>query len=260
MRLYLGQGRGGRRLLRDSAAATLPSAAHVKYSDHTVDVKNLGMISATGCDQFVDRQCQPLRLQQFLQTGLGVLVVGASRVGNTLIEQIAHAVAASLPTAVEVDGGDQGLERIGKNGIAPETATLELARAKSQLIAKFQISRHASQRWFAHQARTQPRELTFVCLRETFVQHLGDEQVDQRVAEELQAFVVARADTAVAQRTLVQRDIAKNMGELCGQGSVSGAVRQIDGFVEMHQQVDVVDEWNPYVIGTSQTVLTVFCN
>ena len=60
---------------------------------------------------------------------------------RSLGEQVAHDRAAGIPAAIEIDRGNQRLERIGENRIAPKATALEFARSQVQLIADLEFSR-----------------------------------------------------------------------------------------------------------------------
>ena len=64
------------------------------------------------------------------------------------------------------------------------------------------------QRWTADEARAQPAEVAFVRRRESPVERVGDHQVQHRIAEELEALVVAVLGAAVRERRLEQFRIA----------------------------------------------------
>ena len=98
--------------------------------------------------------------------------------------------AAGGPAGVEIDRRDDRLERIGQDRIAAEAAALELAGAQVQRIAELDVARDRGQRRAVDQRGAQARHLAFVGARVLLEEELGDDQVDQRVAEEFEPFVV----------------------------------------------------------------------
>ena len=113
------------------------------------------MICTAGCDQFVDRQRQSAALQQFLQPGLGILAGIRAGASHALGKQAAHDLAACVPSAIEIDCGNQRLECVGEYRIAPETAALEFTRTQVQLIANFKFARQCSEGRFTDEMRAQ---------------------------------------------------------------------------------------------------------
>ena len=82
---------------------------------------------------------------------------------------------------------------------------------------QLQRARDGRQRGFAHQLGAGAGQRALVGLGPVHVQRFGDDQVDQRVAEELQALVVGRPGAAVGQRLRKQVRPGKAMGDAISQ-------------------------------------------
>ena len=79
-------------------------------------------------------------------------------------------------------------------------AGFHLARAQDQFFAQLHVPRDAGQRGFAHEFGARTRERAFVGLGPMRIEGFGDDQVDERVAEEFQPLVVDRCGAAVGER------------------------------------------------------------
>lgn len=86
-----------------------------------------------------------------------------------------------------------------------------------QLIAEVEFTRDLRQRAFIDHARAPAGKLAFVGARKPCVQQFGGKQADQGIAEELQAFIVARAGAAMAKRLFAQGQVAEGVAESSAQ-------------------------------------------
>jgi hypothetical protein len=175
------------------------------------------MVVAGGFEQAVVRARQLATLQPFLQPGLGILLgLAGGQLDQAGFEPAQHDLAAGLEACVEMDSSDDGFDRVGKDGIAAVATALHLARPQFQAFAQFQPARQLRERRFAHQAGPRAGQGAFVGLGPTLVERLGDDQVDQGITEELQAFVVRRSGAAVPEGLLQQFGLFETVAEPVG--------------------------------------------
>ena len=133
-----------------------------------------------------------------------------------LVEPGQHHLAAGLETGIQVHRADDGLDGVGEDRIAAVAAALHFPRPQLEPVAQLQAARQFGQRGLAHQAGTGPGQRPLVGLGPTLVQRLGDDQVDQGVTEEFQAFVVRRSGAAVPEGLLQQFRFAETVTERVG--------------------------------------------
>ncbi len=127
-------------------------------------------------------------------------------------------------------------------------AGFHLARAQDQRAAQVQAARDRRQRRFAHQLGAGAGQCAFVGLGPARVQRFGDDQPDQRIAQEFQALVVRRAGAAMGQGLLEQARVREGMATENGCHGVLAAIRcrrrrhgSILHRVESADDIDVVD-------------------
>ena len=133
-----------------------------------------------------------------------------------LFEEGAHDVAAGRPAGIEVDRRDDGFERVGENRVAAKAAALELAGSEVQQIAELGITRDRRQRAAVDERGAKAGHLAFVGAWMLLEDQLGDDQVDQRIAEELEPFVVVMARAAMRQRLREQRGGRERVSKRAG--------------------------------------------
>ena len=109
----------------------------------------------------------------------------------------ADKVAAGIEAGVQIDGADDGFERIGEDGRAPPAATFELAPAQYDLIGQPDLAADLGQLFPLDQRGPEPGQFALARLRETLVQAIGDNKAQQGVAEVFQPFVIVPASAAV---------------------------------------------------------------
>ena len=145
------------------------------------------------------------------------------RASNMRADRRAHGFEA----AVEIQRAAQRLEGVREDGLAAEAAGLELARAQQQQFAELHRLRDLGQRLLAHEARAQARQVAFARDREFAVQAFGQQQVEHRVAEELEPLVVGAFGAAMRERDDEQRAVARRIaqpgGEQCPPGWAASA-------------------------------------
>src|SRR5690606_26069967 len=110
-----------------------------------------------------------------------------------------YAFARRLRTTVQIEGADDGFGGVGKNRFTAETTTFQFARAQPQVITQLETLGQCRQRRALHQACAQAGKLSFPGLRKALEQRLGSNEVENRVAEKFQAFVVAPPQATVGQ-------------------------------------------------------------
>src|SRR5699024_7116362 len=91
------------------------------------------------------------------------------------------------------------------------------ARAQPHRFPQFQVLGDRGKRGFAHQARSQSREITFRRLRVTPEHGLADHEIEQAVTEEFQPFVIAAAGTAVRECRLEQLAVFELVADTAAQ-------------------------------------------
>src|SRR5690606_7317457 len=99
-----------------------------------------------------------------------------------------------------IDRAEERLEGIGQDGLAPEAARLELARAEPQLLAQVDLRGDDRERLTAHEARAESRQVAFVGRSELAEDQDRDDAVEHCIAEEFQALVVRTAGAAMRER------------------------------------------------------------
>ena len=126
-------------------------------------------------------------------------------------------VAHGFEPAVEIQRAAQRLEGIRENGLAAESAGLELARTQQQQLAELHRLRDLRQRLLAHQPRAQARQVAFAGRGKLAIQPLGQQQVEHRVAEEFEPLVVGPFGAAMRERDDEQRAIARRIAQPGGE-------------------------------------------
>lgn len=124
---------------------------------------------------------------------------------------------------------DQCLECIGQDGRALASAAPCLAFRHAQHIGNAEGERGAVKAFLAHEVCAHPREVAFIGTREALVEQAGHRQVEHRVTQELEAFVVVRAKAAVGDRALQQGQVVERMAQPGLQGFERGVHVAIPG-------------------------------
>ncbi|MNN12499.1 hypothetical protein D3C81_1254930 [compost metagenome] len=164
---------------------------------------------------FVARQFAATRLQELLQAGFRILVgIDQGQLVEIGCQPGQHAIARRLHAGVQVDGADQRFGGVGQDRLAAETAALQLARAQAQVFAQVKASGQYRQGLALDQPRAQARQLAFAGLGEALEQRFTGDEVEDRIAEELEAFVVAPGKTAVRQGQQHQLLVLEGITEL----------------------------------------------
>jgi len=159
------------------------------------------MIGTLFVDNLVFRQFQSTRLQQFLEPGLGVLErLGIRKCRNTFSHQSLDELARRFDPPVQEYRTDDGFQGIGKNGIPKKTAALELAGAQQNMVAEIQLSCDFSQGTLTHNPRSKAGEIAFRNIGPGNKEQFGHDHVEDRIAEELESFVIWGAAATVGKR------------------------------------------------------------
>ena len=116
----------------------------------------------------------------------------------------ADKIAAGIEASVQIDGADDGLERIGEDGGAPPAAAFELALTQYDPIGQPDLAADLGQLFPLDQGGPEAGQFALARLRETLVQAIGDNKTQQGVAEVFQPFVIVPASAAVRQGLLQQ--------------------------------------------------------
>src|SRR5690606_17297398 len=109
-------------------------------------------------------------------------------------------LAGCLHATVQIDGADDRLGGVRQDGFTAEAAALELTRAKPQVLTQFEPLGQLRQGHSLHQSGTQTRQLALPGLGEALEERLRRDEVENRVAQKLQALVIAPTQAAVGQR------------------------------------------------------------
>ena len=91
------------------------------------------------------------------------------------------------------------------------TAGAHFAFTQSDHTGQAEFHGQFVQRVLLNQVGAHPRQIAFGLILQCAVEHAGDSQIQHRVAEKLQPFVVRRAETAMRQRQCQQAGVAEYM-------------------------------------------------
>ena len=126
-----------------------------------------------------------------LQQGLVVLLVPVlAHLVDLGHEQALHELARRQEPRVEVVGADDGLERVGEDGLLAAAPGVLLAAADEDVVVDAQPPGDLRQAGLAHDEALDPRQLALGLADQLFVEVLGHHEAEHGVAEELEALVV----------------------------------------------------------------------
>ena len=80
------------------------------------------------------------------------------------------------------------------------TPALALTPTQQQVVTQFQLPRHFGQGISLHQGGAHTAQLPFPRFRETDKKRLGDDMIENGVAQEFQAFIIAAPGAAMSKR------------------------------------------------------------
>jgi len=121
-----------------------------------------------------------------------------------------------------------GLRRRGHRGrrTATETAAFAFTFTQNELLAEPDFLGDVGKRRVSDQSGTQSAEIAFACVSVQIENDRGCDEIENRVAEKLQAFVVAARGAAMGQSPLKQRVVAEFIVEMGFEPS-NGAVQSV---------------------------------
>jgi len=150
----------------------------------------------------VYRRRSALALHELLQHALRVLHAHIDRTtrfarGTThrhrdrVAQRIAQQRLGERETAREIRRRDQGLEGIGERSRAIATTARFLAAPETQGVAERDRPRGTGERRFVDRRRACAREQALVGGRQLFEQLMGDNELEDRITEQLESLVIA---------------------------------------------------------------------
>ena len=158
---------------------------------------------------------RPLRLQILLQARLCILerCRGGKR-GDPWLEQPLNDLLGGIQAPVQEHRAAHGFQGIRQDRLAAETAGLQLAGPQLQHFAQADLSRHFGQRLSADDPGAQAAQIAFGAVRKGKEKMPGDDEVENRVAQEFQPLVVGAGGAAVSQGGDEQLRITRLVAEL----------------------------------------------
>jgi hypothetical protein len=132
-----------------------------------------------------------------------------------------HDRARRVEAAAQVDGPDQGLQRVGEDRVLLPAAGGLLPAAEEQVRADPAVAeppRDPGEGGHVHHGSTQLGQLTLGEVGLAAVELVGDDQAEDRVAEELQALVGRQAAVLVREGPVGQREAEQVVRQLDAEG------------------------------------------
>ncbi len=134
----------------------------------------------------------------------GTEIVGRSRacqfqqriVGGQCIP--GQKVARGVRPAVQIDSGQHGFKRIGKQAVFRASASRIFAAAELQIPSQVQLLGGSEKMRGAYQMVLQQRQLALGEVREAFEQPFADQTAEDRISEEFKALVVGAGTRRIA--------------------------------------------------------------
>ena len=160
----------------------------------------------------VGRHRHLARLQPFLQGGLGVLAPNLhGGLGHQRLEQAQHEIAGSIEPRIQIDGTNDGLQRICQDRCTLSPPAFGFTLAQAHDVRQAQLQRQTMQGVLPHQVGTNAGQIPLVAAIEASVQQRRNAQTQHGIAQKLQALVVVSPKTLVCDRTGEQARIGKHM-------------------------------------------------
>lgn len=195
----------GSGLFRFTAASGLGVNRIGQPADPALDLEPLDVVGPTFGENLVDGQFVAASLKKLLEPGLGILeIVRIGQRSLAPIDQVVDDAPCLLETAIEENRSKDRLDGIGKDRFTQESTAFPFPHAEAKVLPDIELSRQLGQGAVADQARSQATQITFGGFGTAFEEQLGDHEIQQAVAEELKALVMARAEAAVGQGLLQQ--------------------------------------------------------
>ena len=107
-----------------------------------------------------------------------------------VLEQAAHQLVGLVKAGIQVHRANHGLQRIGQDGRPLLSARARFALAQAQQLGQAQHHGQLVQGVLLDQIGAHARQIAFGQLAQLLVQQAGDRQIEHRVAQKLEAFVV----------------------------------------------------------------------
>ena len=149
-------------------------------------------------------------MEHFLQLAFRIVLGGFAGEGAKVVAGHAENEAADgFQIAVEIHGADQGLEGIGQSGGALASATGLLPATQHEVVAETKGRGVLFQALARDETGAEFGELSFAEGREKAVEVVGDDELQDRVAEELEALVVEMEGFAFER----QAGVGEGLGE-----------------------------------------------
>jgi hypothetical protein len=129
-------------------------------------------------------------LQAFLQIGF---VIDCGRARDRLFYDLGKGAHDETPrrfrAAVQIDGADQGFERVGNDGGTVSAAAVLFALSEVQKIAELKGGGYAKERFFTDDIRSEPRQRALFRPRKPAVQFIADQPFQNGVAEKFKSLI-----------------------------------------------------------------------
>jgi hypothetical protein len=181
-----------------AGAAALGTSANLRHVAD--DVESLFVRLALGASYAIPWKRETTRLQILLETRLCILERRRSRKrGHPRLEQPFDHFLRSLQAPVEKHRAAHGFECVGKDRLAAESARLQLSGTELEHFTQPDLRRHLREGLGADDPCTQTAQVTLGAIRKGKKQVPGNDQVENRIAEEFEALVVRAGRAAVSQ-------------------------------------------------------------
>src|SRR3954468_12960099 len=177
-----------RRLLGLLLRAALAVPVRLSVEEHRRE-EPLRVVGPLVANLVARQTVEPLR-RELLQPRLVVVAAGTGgRLRNALGEEAQHDVPRGFHPAVEVDGRDDRLHRVGEDRRLLAPARAVLALPEQQARTEGDVGRDECEHLRVHHRGPHLGELTLLVLRVVPVDVVGDDHAEHRVTEELEPLV-----------------------------------------------------------------------
>ena len=200
-------------------AATAATAKFSALPDDGGD-EVLGMVGTFFANDLIDGRRSADGLHEFLELAFGIGVQRAVAEGIEVFgKEACSELLCGIAASVEMNGAGDGFERIGEGGFAITAAIGLFTTAHAQMRTKTDAAGDAGEGLGGNKLGACLREHAFIGLGQTLEEQMGERELQHGIAEEFEALIVCLrtlgfiADTAVRERELEQRGIAKGVSE-----------------------------------------------
>ncbi len=195
------------------------------FSDMAADFENLAVIGAGGADDGVMGGDAADFLGGVLQFGFGIgIAAGLGADAHLGAEDAEDEGARGFESAVEIDGGGDGFEKIGVDAGGKRFVAGE-AFAEAADIAEADEFGGAGETGGADDTGFDLGQVAFVPIRMPFVEGLSDAEIDDGITEEFHAFVVAvgvRSAGGMRERTFEEAGVIEEVTDALLQTQEAG--------------------------------------